>query len=148
MINNNLKRKNEKPEEEISVQITQWIRKHYPDLIFFFDMSGSYMPFPVRYRMNRMRCGWDGKDKYGKDQVYAHKIPDLIILEPKKGYHAMLLEIKSEGKTPYKKDGTPKKNEHTEKQAIMLERLRQKNYAAFFAVGFADAVTTITAYLK
>ncbi|WP_156424553.1 hypothetical protein [Arthrobacter sp. EpRS71] len=57
------------------------------------------------------------------------------------------MELKREGTVIYKQDGTLRKDEHLEEQAIMLQRLRDRGYKAEFAVGFQEARKLIDEYL-
>ena len=62
-------------------------------------------------------------------------------------FAGLYLELKAEGNSPYKKDGTLKKDEHLEEQNEMLENLRAKGYKAEFATGFEEAKKIIDDYL-
>lgn len=58
------------------------------------------------------------------------------------------MEIKTESNSPYKKDGTFKKDKHLEEQAEMLENLRARGYRAEFGVGFDKCKQIIDEYLR
>ena len=73
-------------------------------------------------------------------------MPDLTIHEPKKGYHALFIELKVE--TPYKLNGELKKDAHLEGQAESMELLRQKGYWADFRWTFEEAKKIIDWYLN
>jgi len=81
-------------------------------------------------------------------QKNGFKCPDLIILEPRNGYHGLFIELKLE--TPFKKDGSIKasKNDHLKGQLETIERLNSKGYFACFGVGFEDTKEIIDNYLK
>lgn len=74
--------------------------------------------------------------------------PDLFIAEPIGKYHGLYLEIKIESNSPYKKDGTLKKDQHLEEQAEKIKRLRAKGYKAEFGIGFENCKAIIDEYLK
>lgn len=75
--------------------------------------------------------------------------PDLWIAEPASGYHGLYIELKKEGKSPYKKDGvTLRKDEHIEEQAAYIADLLARGYYATFAVGFVETITVIETYLN
>jgi hypothetical protein len=60
----------------------------------------------------------------------------------------MYLEIKTETESPYKKDGTLKKDVHLEEQYKVLEALSKEGYFATFGVGIEDCIKKIDWYLK
>ena len=74
-------------------------------------------------------------------------LPDIWILEPRKGYHGLLLEIKREGTKIYKKDGDIRKDAHLKEQEEILHQLKQKGYMAEFVVGFDNAKAILDFYL-
>ena len=74
-------------------------------------------------------------------------LPDLWLLEPRKGYHACLLELKREGTDIYKKNGDLRKNKHLSEQEEILHRLQEKGFFAKFVVGFDDAKAVVDFYL-
>jgi len=80
-------------------------------------------------------------------QKNGFKCPDLIILEPRKGYAGLLIELKKE--SPFKKDGvTLYKNEHLEAQQKSIDDLISKGYLAFFKWEFDDIKELINWYMK
>ena len=74
--------------------------------------------------------------------------PDLFIAESSRKFHGLYLEIKTESNSPYKKDGTLKKDKHLEEQAEMLEKLRARGYKAEFGVGVEECKKIIDEYLR
>lgn len=81
-------------------------------------------------------------------QKNGFKCPDLIILEPRNGYHGLFIELKLE--TPFKKDGSIKasKNDHLKGQLETIDKLKEKGYFACFGVGFEQTKEIIDNYLK
>lgn len=81
-------------------------------------------------------------------QKNGFKCPDLIILEPRSGYHGLFIELKLE--TPFKKDGSIKasKNDHLKGQFETIEKLNEKGYLACFSWGFEMTKEIIDNYLK
>jgi hypothetical protein len=61
-------------------------------------------------------------------------------------YHALFLEVKKE--TPFKKDGTLKKNDHIQDQIIMHNKLRKRSYKVELVWTFDMAKEIIDNYLK
>jgi hypothetical protein len=81
-------------------------------------------------------------------QKNGFKCPDLIILEPKNGFHGLFIELKLE--TPFKKDGQIKasKNDHLKGQLETIEKLNAKGYSACFSWGFDMTKEIIDNYLR
>ena len=121
-------------EDDLHMAVCEYIRRQYPDVIFTSEPSGMRVSMFQAKKLKRLRSN--------------KGLPDLWILTPNKHHHALLLELKREKSSPYKKDGTLRKNEHTQVQAEMLQRLLQLGYWANFAVGFDSAIEQIDAYMK
>lgn len=73
--------------------------------------------------------------------------PDLFIYEPRNGKHGLAIELKAEGVSVLLKNGDLPSNPHIREQAEVLRQLRDRGYAAEFAVGYAQARELIDAYL-
>ncbi len=120
--------------------LAHWLKKTYPDLIWFFDLSGVRVHEGTKKMMAHMRS------KTG--------IPDLIILQPRWNkddvmeYAGMMLEIKRKANPVYQQNGSLYKDHHLEQQALMLDQLSKLGYYADFAVGLEDAQNKIMEYLK
>lgn len=125
------KRKNE--EDKIQEQLGEYIRRKYPDVIFTSESSGVRVTKWVAVHMKKCRSG--------------RSLPDVIILEPRKGYHGCCIELKTEKAEIYKKDGTLRKNEHVEGQEDTLNYLKEKGYFTSFAIGLDHAITLVDFYL-
>lgn len=121
------------PEFELQTQICKYLDLQYPEILYSSDTIGSI-------RLTGQQAG-----RNAKIQKKGFKMPDLTIHEPKKGYHALYIELKV--KTPYKKDGELRKDEHLEAQAESMELLRQKGYWADFRWSFEDVKKVIDWYL-
>ena len=61
--------------------LCKYIKYQYPKVVFLSDGSGVFKSNPVTQAM------WKGLKS-------SRGIPDLIILEPVKGFHGMVLEVK------------------------------------------------------
>lgn len=94
-----------------------------------------------------------GRNKAIQDSRF--KAPDLFIIKPKvtmdglynPTFHGGLwLELKIE--SPYKKDGTIKKNEHLQSQEKSLNELKMMGYCAEFVWTYEMGVLFIDNYLK
>jgi hypothetical protein len=119
-------------------QITEYLKIRYSYVLFRTDFAAGLklsMPQAVLHKKLQASRAW----------------PDLQIAERSHvlcgEYTGLFIELKAEGVTLYKKDGTLRKDEHLEEQAAMLQRLRDRGYKAEFAIGFAEARKLIDEYL-
>lgn len=114
--------------------VCDYLKLQYPSVLFMSDTIAS-----VKLTM--------GQAKRNKDiQKQGFKTPDLIIFEPRNGFHGLFIELKTE--SPFKKDGTIYSNEHLEGQAKTIEDLKQRGYYAAFSWGFDMTKQIIDNYLK
>lgn len=120
-------------EEMLHMQVCQYIRQKYPHVIFSSDPSGMYVSMNQAKKLKVLR---------------SHSgLPDLWILEPRGGWHGLILELKKEGTELYKKNGTLRKNDHLEQQQRVLDMLKEKGYYATFSVGYDATISLIDKYL-
>lgn len=77
-------------------------------------------------------------------QKTGFKCPDLLILEPRHGYHGLFIELKVE--SPFKKNGELKKNDHLEGQMATIQDLQKRGYYACFSTGFEETKKIIDEY--
>ena len=127
-------------EEEIQIQLAQYLAIAYPDILFHSDIgSGVRLPIKLAKKakdLNDGRRGW----------------PDLFIAKPiwdknkNIDYCGLFIELKAEGIKLKKKNGEWTK-EHFAEQAAVLEELRKAGYKAEFAIGFFEAKNLIDEYL-
>ena len=115
----------------IAKQIAQFMRFQYPNVIFHFDLAGLNLSKAQAGMMKAIQGG--------------RGFPDLFIAHANKGYHGLFLELKTV--TPFKKDGTLKKDEHLEIQQQIHKRLRKEGYYGGFVVGFKETTEVIKNYL-
>lgn len=126
-------------EHQLYEKIARYLQLQYPSVIYRFDIAADL----------KLTMGQAAKHK----RLHPRRgYPDLFIAEPKTTtytmeYAGLYLELKAEDNSPFKKDGTLKKDEHLEEQNEMLENLRDKGYKAEFAVGFEEAKQIIDDYL-
>lgn len=123
-----------KTEENLQIEICEYIKLAYPDVIFTSESSGVRLSIAQAVTLKRTRS--------------CKALPDLWILEAKKGYHACFIELKSEGNKIYKKNGDLKKEKHLAEQEQIQHRLRNKGYFCEFAVGFDEAKSIVDYYLE
>lgn len=121
------------PEYQLQKQICTYLQMQYPTVLYLSDLSGQPMTMMQAVRNKAIQ-----KDGFS--------CPDLLILEPRKQYHGLFLELKKE--SPFKKNGQLKSNPHLQKQHKSMLLLCQKNYFSVFAWTFEDAKILIDDYLK
>lgn len=128
-------------ESELQTRVADYLRLQYPDVIFHSDFGSGAKLTPgqaVRQkRLNGGRRAW----------------PDIFIAEPrfvmtisKPECYGLFLEFKRAGVRLKKKNGEWA-SQHIAEQAEMLGKLRQRGYAAEFAVGWDEAKRIIDTYL-
>lgn len=121
-------------EQDIHISICQYIKLQYPNVIFTSESSGLRVSMYQAKLLKKMRS--------------SAGLPDIMILEPRKGYYGLFLEVKRDDFKVYKKDGGLVKNTHIEEQEEILHQLSQKGYKAMFVCGFDDAKAFIDYYLS
>jgi hypothetical protein len=120
-------------EADIHLEVVNYLKLAYKDVLFRTDFaSGLKMSIFQAMKHKRLQS--------------SRAFPDIFIYQPSRGFHGLALELKRE--SPYRKDGTLKKDPHLEEQAAMLVRLSQLGYQSQFAVGFDDAKKIIDNYLR
>ena len=135
-----------KKEETLHLRVCDYLRKNYPDVLFRTDFSSGMKMSPwqaAKHKKFQKSRAWP--DLFiAESGVVKFKEGNLIVNLRKNG---MFLELKADSVKLYKKDGTLRKNKHIEEQAEMLEKLRNGNYYAEFAIGYKDAIEQIHEYL-
>ncbi len=135
-----------KKEELLHLKICDYLRKNYPDVLFRTDFSSGMKMTPGQAaKHKKFQKGRAWPDLFiAKSGVVRLKDDnnDLIFLR-----NGMFLELKAEGTKLYKKNGEMVANKHYREQAEMLKKLRSNRYAAYFAVGYDQAIQIITDYL-
>ena len=121
-------------EEDIHIQICEYIRFRYPNAIFTSESSGIRVTMYQAKKLKKMRS--------------CAGLPDILILEPRKNRYGLFLEVKKDDVVIYKKDGDLVSNEHIEEQEEIIHRLNQRGYLASFVIGFEDAKSLIDYYFS
>lgn len=119
-------------EAHLHQKVCDYIRMHYPDVIFRTDFAAGI----------KMTIGQAARHKRLQQ---SRAFPDLSILEPRKGFHGLFIELKA--KNIYKRNGELLSDPHVHEQAKMLNVLKTKGYLAHFACGFDEARALIDDYL-
>jgi hypothetical protein len=120
-------------EFRLQQQICKWLEIQHPSVLFLSDTIANMKLTPQAQLRNK------------SIQKSGFHCPDLIILEPKGGWHGLFIELKI--KSPYKKDGTLLKNEHLENQQRSMNELKAKGYYCTFAWEFDEIIKIIDKYL-
>ena len=118
-------------EYDLQKSLCLYIRLNYPQAIFTSDLSGIRLPMGLAVKTAKLRS--------------SRAIPDLLIFEPRKGYHGLFIELKRPGVRFFKKNGEPA-TEHFAEQWEMIQRLLQKGYLACTANSFDSAKAIIDSY--
>ena len=127
-----------KQEEQIQIQVSDYLILQYPNVIFTFDASGLRLPIGLAVKAKKMRSG--------------RGIPDMLILEPvltPSGMwrHGLFLELKVNLQDVYLKNGELRKDKHINEQSKVLSELNRRGYYATFAFGFNGAKEVIDNYM-
>lgn len=122
-------------EAALQIKVCNYLRDNYPGVLFHSDASSGMAVTQGIAAMN-------------KRIQFSSGMPDLYIFAACKGFHGLFLELKAEGVEIYRKDGTLRKNEHVEAQAIMLQAFRDRGYCALFAIGYENTISIINKYFS
>ena len=126
-----------KPEALLAIKVSNYLQLQYPKVMFQFNTGADIrVPIHVAAKLSRLNGLW------------SKGMTDIVIYAKKGNYGALFIELKAAGCSPFKKDGTLKKNKHTEKQNSIHEMLRERGYKCEFAVGFDETKILIDEYLK
>jgi hypothetical protein len=123
-----------KPEEIIQRDFCLYIKKHYPDVIFFSDGSGLDMNKVVAMKFSILKS--------------SRAIPDVFICEPKGKFKGLFVELKAGREKIYTKGGKIVENEHLKEQMTLSDRLLKKGYATVFCYSTEHAIETFENYMK
>lgn len=116
-----MKRKIRHLEQGEQIAVVQWLRVQYPKVLFTSSGAGL---------ITNARTGGLMK-KLG----YSAGTPDIMIFEPRGGFHGLFIEMKY-------KDGIVSEN-----QELWIRELVAKNYQAYVCYGFLEAREIIDGYL-
>lgn len=119
-------------EEQLQINLSDYIKMQYPKLIFNSDLSGIKLTKGQAVKVKRLRSG--------------RGFPDMVIYHANKAYHGLFMELKRE--TPYKKNGEFKKDKHLYEQVEMIENLLAQGYCAGFIWDFDFGKETIDKYMR
>jgi len=117
-----IKRKRKNIEHIDQVKVVQHFRAFYPDIIIAAIPNGGDRTASERVRLH-------------SEGVLAG-MPDLCVLEPKNGFHALFVEMKT------------KAGVVSSKQSAVNLQLNAKGYRAVVARSAAEAIKSIEEYLN
>ena len=137
-------------EHNLYEQLARYLQLQYPNVIYRFDVGADLKLTPGQAtRHKRLHPERGYPDLYiAESSEYVNSKEWTGIVCEWGFYFGLYLEIKTESNSPYKKDGTLKKDQHLEEQARMLEKLRARGYKAEFGVGFEGCKKIIDEYLR
>lgn len=121
-------------EESIQIALSKYIKLKYPKVYFTSESSGLRVPIGTAKKM--------------KSQRSRHKQLDMIILEPRKNYHALIIELKKDAKEVYKNNGDYRKSQHIQEQLESINFLKDKGYFATFGCGYKNCIDLINWYMS
>lgn len=116
-------------EEQLHRQICTYLK--LKGVLFNTDLSGIKMSIGQARKIKNLRS--------------SRGFPDIVIYEPKNGYHGLFLEVKKN--IPFKKNGELKSDKHLQEQMDMIGELESRGYKAYFVWDFDQAKKIIDTYL-
>lgn len=123
------------PEQRVQLRVCTYLRTNYPMVYFRCDtVSGLLLSKNQRQLHHAQQSG--------------PCQPDMMIFEPRRGYHALLIEIKAPGTVLKRRDGSYVADVHIRAQKRVHDDLRRRGYFATFAVGYQNAVDIIDWYFS
>jgi len=115
------------PEHEEQCKVAQYLKYRYPKVLFTISIAGL--------RMTPMQ------GKRMKDAGYRKGTCDIFILEPRSGYHSLLIEMKDISKRNVKSAVSPE-------QCIFISEAIERGFKVVVCYGFDDAQKVLDFYFK
>jgi hypothetical protein len=125
-LNSSRKHRHNNPEWQEQVALARWLRLAHTDVLWTASAGG-------------MRTGMGTAIKM-KMAGYSAGCPDILIFEPRKGFHGLAIE--------FKKDAKYGKAYASKEQQGWIDALAKRGYRATVCRGFAEAVNVIGDYLN
>lgn len=120
-------------ERELQNSICRYLRLKHPKAKFRTDKDGVFM---VKSALRDKSIGSNTRG-----------FPDIIIREKRKGYNALVIELKAEGVVVFNKDGTLRKDKHLEEQKEWLDWFGEMGCYSTFSIGWDETIELIDNYL-
>ena len=109
-------------ESTIQTRVVQFVKTFYPNVLMFSIPNGAHTS-----SINRIRLVKEG---------LLSGVPDLAILEKRKGFHGLFIEFKTD------------KGELTDKQRDVIAKLGANGFLVFVARHHRTAIDLIESYLS
>jgi len=120
-------------EDALAITVSQYLSFRYPKAIFHIDTgSGGVWSIGMAVRNKRLNP--------------QNGFPDVLIMEPRRDYHGLCIELKTTN--PWLQSGKLRKDKHLVAQSKMLDALMARGYMACFCFGFEQAKLAIDEYFK
>lgn len=131
-------------ELDIQIQVADYLRLRYPNVLFHSDYGSGIRLTPgqavKQKRLQGGRRAWP--DVMVAETVLKHQEGRTYT-----AYSGLFIELKRPDVKTRKKNGELVANEHIREQAALLDKLRNRGYMAEFACGFDEAKKIIDEYL-
>jgi len=122
-------------EDIVQLAVVNYLRLKYPKVRFLANyLSGARLPIYLAKKGKALGQAGQGT-------------PDLFVFFNNGKYASLVIELKATGKTPFKKDGMLKSDEHLIKQNNYICYLNSIGFYATFSVGINEAISTIDRYM-
>jgi len=126
--------KGKESERRIHKRVTVYLRHSYPEVRFHTSLDGEAMGDYQRQHVGMLQWG--------------SGFPDLMVFKPSGEYSGLAIEIKKDGESPYKKDGSLRSGKHFVNQEGWIRYLRKQGWKAEFGVGYSHCIDIIEDYFK
>ena len=123
-------------EKQLHAAVCRYIAVQYPRAAFHTDMSGVYLS--GKWSLMREL----------KNNNSAAGFPDLTVWHRSGQHNGLAIELKAEGKRPYKRNGELRDDSHLRAQKEWLDLLTSLGWKAVFATGFDEAKIIIDLYMN
>lgn len=124
-----------KPEHQVCLAISRYLKTQYKGVIFRFDQAG--------YNLSMAQSAANKAI-----QMNDFKYPDLFIAHNNAFYSGLYIEVKEPNCKVFKADGTMYANDHQIAQMQAIKALMAKGYYATFGIGFDECKDTIDWYMS
>jgi hypothetical protein len=122
-------------EDIVQLAVVNYLRLKYPKVRFLANyLSGARLPIYLAKKGKALGQAGQGT-------------PDLFVFFNNGKYASLVIELKATGKTPFKKDGMLKSDEHLIKQNNYICYLNSIGFYATFCVGINETISTIDRYM-
>ena len=120
-------------EYNLQKSICEYLRLQYPNVLFTSSMDGVKLPIGLAVKQKILRScrGW----------------PDIFICHPSNGYSGLFLEVKADSCEIFKKSGDFK-TDHVKEQNMLMTKLNDLGFKAYFVWTFEGSKMLIDQYFK